>query len=62
METTRTPLRSIHPTKPVRRPRLMPGWRHSFLYSLQYFQNVKPTQNPADLWSTSFPWSVNKNE
>ena len=40
MEATRTPLRSIHPTTPVRRPFLKPVWKHYLLYSLMYFEKA----------------------
>ena len=61
METTRTPLRSIHPTKPIRRPRLKPGWRHHVLYYLHYFETRPDVINPQESWATTFPWSIYVN-
>ncbi|CAG9326986.1 unnamed protein product [Blepharisma stoltei] len=65
MEPTRTPIRSIHPTKPIKRPKLKPLWRHHILYFLQYFREAPKSEflpiQKQDFWSVSFDWSIKLN-
>jgi hypothetical protein len=58
MDVTRTPLRSVHPTRPMQRPKLKPGWKHHVLYYLYYFNDVPLVVDSRDSWSSSFPWSI----
>lgn len=58
MDPTRTPLRSIHPTKPIRRPKLRPGQKHHVLNFLVYYEENPKSLNKQDSWFGSFPWAL----
>lgn len=61
MDTTRTPLRSIHPTRPLRRPKLRPTPKHHVLHYLIYFEEKFDPVLPQDAWHSTFPWSMTQN-